>query len=219
MSPRPPDPLVRTALIDAAARLLIEHGPDSLTTRRLASEVGTSTMAVYTYFKGMDELRSAVAREGFERLAQHLDAVTQTADSVADVAALGAAYFVNAIANPYLYHFMFLERPDDDPEVGHETFERLVAAVERAVEDRRFREADPWKLATQLWAMAHGIVTLHLSGLLSLEEATESFGEMGFNLFVAFGDDIDTARRSIEEARGRFLESDDETMPRATTSA
>ena len=42
--------------------------------RRIAGEVGTSTMAVYTYFAGMEELRREVAREGFRRLAAYLDA-------------------------------------------------------------------------------------------------------------------------------------------------
>jgi AcrR family transcriptional regulator len=206
VSPRPPDPATRTALIEAAARLVVEHGPDTLTTRRLAAEVGTSTMAVYTYFHGMDELRRAVAREGFDRLANYLDAVTRTGDSVADIAALGAAYFLNAITNPDIYRFMFLERASDDPDVGHDTFDRLVAAVARAVDAKRFSKADAKLLATQLWAMAHGIVTLHMAGLLSLEEAIDCYADMGLNLFVAFGDDKRAARRSIEKAKRRVGE-------------
>ena len=132
MSPRAPDPQVRSALIEAAARLLAEHGPDSLTTRRLATEVGTSTMAVYTYFDGMEELRKEVAREGFRRLAAYLDAVPDSDDPVYDLSSLGGAYLINALNNYDLYRFMFLENPDDD-DVGEGTFERLVRGVERAM--------------------------------------------------------------------------------------
>ena len=60
---------LRPALIEAAARLIATEGADGLTLRRVADEVGTSTMAVYTCFGGMPELRRAVRREGFARLA------------------------------------------------------------------------------------------------------------------------------------------------------
>ena len=207
MSPKAPDPRVRTALIDEAAKLLIEHGPDALTTRRLAAAVGTSTMAVYTYFNGMNDLRWAVAREGFDRLARYLDQIERTDDTVADLGALGGAYCRNAVVNPHLYRFMFLERPPDgDPEVGIDTFERLVEGVARAIEAGRFDEADPWDLATQLWAVTHGIITLHLSGILTFDDAMRTLQETALNLYVAFGDDRRAARESMQKALGRIVD-------------
>lgn len=196
---------MRSALIEAAARLLAVGGPAALTTRALAAEVGTSTMAVYTYFRGMDELRHAVRREGFERLAAWLDQVPSTADTVADLAALGGAYMSNAVTNPHLYRFMFVERPiDDDPHVGMFTFERLVDAVGRAIDAGRFARGDSWGLATQLWAMAHGIVTLHLAGLLTLDDVLACTSEMAVNLFASFGDDRAAARRSVNKALSKL---------------
>src|SRR3569833_622612 len=38
----------RAALLDAASRMLMHGGPDAISLRKLAAEVGTSTMAVYT---------------------------------------------------------------------------------------------------------------------------------------------------------------------------
>lgn len=203
MSPKQADPTVRTALIDAAAHLLAE-GPQALTTRRLAGAVGTSTMAVYTYFRGMDELRLAVRKEGFDRLSSFLGAVTPTDDPVADVAAMGGAYLFNAVSNPHLYRFMFMETPGEQDEVGEATFESLVAGVERGIQMGRFARADAYSLATQMWAMSHGIVTLHLAGLMTLDEAIDCATEMGLNLFYAFGDDRALAERSVEAARTRF---------------
>jgi len=204
MSPKAQDPQVRAALIEAAARLLAEHGPDALTTRRLAGEVGTSTMAVYTYFAGMEELRREVAREGFRRLATYLDAVPDTEDPIYDLSALGGAYFVNALTNYDLYRFMFLENPEDD-DVGEGTFERLVRGVQRAMDVGRFETADPLNRATQLWVMAHGVVTLHKAGCLTLEEAINTIRDMALNLFVGFGDDEDAAVASIAGAADLFL--------------
>jgi AcrR family transcriptional regulator len=219
VSPKTPDPRIRTALIEAAARLLTEDGPEALTTRRLAAEVGTSTMAVYTYFDGMDALRLEVRREGFARLAQFLEAIEATEDTVADVAALGGAYLLNAIVNRHLYDQMFGAPPDEhDPEVGHDTLERLVDAVALAVAAGRF-QGDPWDLATQCWAMAHGIVTLHLAGLLTLPEAIQTFAAMGRNLFVGFGDDPGRTEGSIAAAHERIQATVESTLGSVPASA
>lgn len=104
------DPAVRAALIETAAQILATEGPSRLTLRHLASQVGTSTMAIYTHFGGMEQLRLEVCIEGFRRLAAHLGAVARTDDPVADLILLGAAYTANARENPHLYRAMFLDR-------------------------------------------------------------------------------------------------------------
>lgn len=207
MSPRPADPNVRVALIEAAARLLATEGPAALTTRRLAEEVGTSTMAVYTHFRGMPELRGAVRREGFARLARHLDSVRRERDPVGELTALGGAYMTNALTNPALYRAMFMETPLDagDAEVGLDTFERLVAGVKRCMDEGRFpRCTDERGAAAQLWAMTHGAVTLVLAGMLDVAQAAEIVTESGISLFVGFGDDRARASRSVRRAAKRL---------------
>src|SRR5437588_9466561 len=109
VSPRRRDEGVRLALVESAARLIAEEGNAGLTLRRLADEVGTSTMAIYTHFGGMPELREEVRGEGFARLRAHLEAVEDTGDAVADLAVLGAAYYANGTTNPNLYRVMFME--------------------------------------------------------------------------------------------------------------
>jgi len=189
MSPRAADPNQRTALIEAAARLISEHGIDALTLRRVAREVGTSTMAIYTHFGGMDELHQAVRREGFDRLAQHLGAVNETDDPVADLIHLGAAYFANAMENPHLYRAMFMGAPPPDPaaRVGRETVDSLVGCMARCVEAGRLAKADPHDLASQMWAFTHGVVALQLAGMMSPEEARTTVLAGGANLLAAFG--------------------------------
>ena len=135
---------VRVELIEAAARVVAEEGRAALTTRRLAAEVGTSTMAVYTYFRGMPELLRAVRQEAFDRFGAHLAAVPPRADPVAEIVELGAAYVRNAVKNPARYRFMFMEKPpDEDLGIGISTFERLVEAVRRAMEVGWFAHGDP----------------------------------------------------------------------------
>ncbi len=206
MSPKSADPDVRRALIEASARLLAKEGPAALSTRRLATEVGTSTMSVYTHFGGMDELQRAVREEGFQRLTSYLESVPTTRDPVADLSALGWAYCFNAIANPHLYRAIFLEAPIDerDGAIGRPTFEQLIKTVGRCIEAGRFQRADPESLAIQLWTAAHGMICAVFAHVLTLEEITEHFSAMARNLYVGFGDDSSAALRSIERARRRM---------------
>lgn len=163
------EPETRRRLIDTAARLLAEEGPAALSTRRLAREVGTSTMAVYTYFGGLPALVEAVAAEGFARLAEHLTAVIASADSLADLAQLAVAYRDNARENPHLYAVVFGTASlggyrRGEPGAGRETFDVLVDGVRRVHEAGLLETEDPESTAAQLWSALHGFVTLELAG-------------------------------------------------------
>jgi AcrR family transcriptional regulator len=204
--PKVADPAVRTALIEEAARITAEEGRDALTLRRLTSAVGASTMAVYTHFGSMDDLRREVRREGFARLAAHLDAVETSGDAVADLCLLGWAYYVNAITNPNLYRAMFMDGPVDqaDAYVGLGTFDQLVDGVVRCAETGRFAPGDPAERATQLWVTSHGLVTLELAGMLSTEQVLTCFRNMGRSLYVSYGDSPSAVGRSWSRAAARF---------------
>src|SRR5882757_8230216 len=49
-------------ILDAAIGLLDRDGPEAFTMRALAEQLGVATMAVYSYFKGKDEINDAVAQ-------------------------------------------------------------------------------------------------------------------------------------------------------------
>ena len=97
---------VRHELLDAAVDLLDEHGPDALQTRKVAGAAGTSTMAVYTHFGGMQPLIDAVAEEGLRQFDEALT-MPPTDDPVADLVATGVAYRRYAIERPHMYRLMF----------------------------------------------------------------------------------------------------------------
>jgi AcrR family transcriptional regulator len=198
---RPPAEL-RTALLEAAARLIATSGPGSLTLRRLAGEVGTSTMAVYTHFGGMRGLRRALRREGFVRLSARLTAVSETDDPVADLASLCVAYYEYATADSQLYRVVFMEEPlgEDDAVVGSEPFAVLVDGVQRCIAAGAFDEADPTELATQIWMLGHGGVTLQLARLLTDQQVSTSVVGALLLLFTGYGVDREAARRSMENA-------------------
>jgi AcrR family transcriptional regulator len=203
MSPKAADPAVRTALLENAARLLATEGAAGLTLRRLAEATGTSTMAVYTHFGGMQYLRDEVRREGFARLRVHLETVAPTTDPVADLARLGQEYRANATENPHLYRAMFMDLPQPgEDDIGLDTFDLLATCVVRCQAAGRFSPGEPVSLALQLWSAAHGVVALQLAGLLADDLALVTLESSWRNLCRAFGDEPapDVGRASL----GRF---------------
>lgn len=60
------DSETRTALLDAAERLMLDEGYAAVTSRRVAGEAGVNNALVYYYFGTMDELFLAVFRRRAE---------------------------------------------------------------------------------------------------------------------------------------------------------
>ncbi|MFG2049430.1 TetR/AcrR family transcriptional regulator [Micromonospora sp. NPDC048935] len=211
MSPRRIDPQLAGSLIEAAARLLAEEGTAGLTTRRLATAVGTSTTAVYTHFGSMENLVRALVHEGFARLQRRMALVRATADPVADIMALGAAYRANALDHPQLYVVMFgsaalggFALDNGDRQHGRYTLEPLLAAVSRAVDRGRFRAADPLFTAQNMWIALHGLVMLELGGyLIEPYNADACFDGQLRSLAVGAGDSYEAATASLGRARRR----------------
>ncbi|MET9859504.1 TetR/AcrR family transcriptional regulator [Streptomyces smyrnaeus] len=199
---RTKDPAVRSLLLDRAGQMLRTRQP--VTLRTLVAGTGVSTMAVYTYFGGMDGLWKALRQEGFTRLATRLAAVKMSADPVRDLAALGAAYLANALENPDLYRVMFDAGFDlEDAGAADETLHRLVRSIERAKASGRFRdEVDPLELATQSWTIGHGLASLVATGPLPHQTLAHG-APMLTALFTSAGDEPARCRQSVEHGWGR----------------
>ncbi len=205
MTERGAEPAVRTRLLEAAARLLAEEGPSSLTLRRVATEADTSTMAVYTHFGSMPDLADAVVAEGFSRLAVLLADVPRTEDAIADLAGLSRAYLINARQNPHLYAVMFgtaslgkyRPRTAQERSRGRYTFDEIVKTAARAVDQQRLRQAEPLAIASQLWTAMHGYVMLDVGGYFGEDAVERVLMPMLVSLLSGLGADPDAARTSI----------------------
>lgn len=194
---RTKDPAVRTLLVERAAHMLRAREP--ITLRSLVAGTGLSTMAVYTYFGGMEGMWQALRQEGFTRLAAGFSALEPSEDPVRDLTALIAAYVRNALDHPDLYRVMFDASVDlEDLQAADDTLEHLVRAVDRGREADRFRAGTvPLDLATQSWTIAHGLVSLVANG--PLPRATLANGvPLLTALFTSAGDDPGRCRSSVE---------------------
>lgn len=143
--------------------MLDEGGLERLSLREIARRAGVSPAAPYRHFAGLGELLAAVATDGFDELAEGLDAAWNE-PAVDPLAALGRAYVRFARANPRLYRLMFGAGADashDSPlrQSGRAAFARLKAAIaqDRALDERAARIA-----AVGAWSHVHGLAMLLL---------------------------------------------------------
>jgi AcrR family transcriptional regulator len=170
----------RIAMLDAAGALLHHEGPQALTTRRLADAVGTSTQAIYTLFGGKEGIVRSMYREGFDRLEQCLAAVPTSAAPPDYLLGLGRAYRTAALRSPHYYDVMFarpvpeFEPRADDVERSLATQLALSNGIVRCIDCGMLRaDSDPVEVSAFLWAVAHGLVSLELTGHLDLGGTAE----------------------------------------------
>jgi AcrR family transcriptional regulator len=159
MSPRPaPDlPARRTQVLAAARRIAEQEGWPTVTTRRLAAELGVTAPTVYTAFATMTAVRDGVAESGFAELAAVLSAPAASHDAVT---VLVERYLDWAQEHPALYDAMFV-LPSDLPFAVPTTppaMLRAFAAIGSALPG-----ATPE--ATEVaWGLLHGLATLERGG-------------------------------------------------------
>ncbi|MDP3749113.1 MAG: TetR/AcrR family transcriptional regulator [Phenylobacterium sp.] len=162
----------RERLCQVAEKLFAEKGPDAVTMRQLAAELGVSPMTPYRYFADKEDILAAVRTNGFNRFADALEGAYASARGVrAKGAAVGEAYVTFAFEHPQTYKAMFdLNQPHE------ENYPDLVAAALRAratqtsyVKDliaEGILAGDPEEIGRMFWAAAHGAVGLELAGKL-----------------------------------------------------
>src|SRR3954447_9398063 len=100
--PREHDEHTAAALLRAAESKIQDHGPDGLSVRGIATEVGTSTRAVYSLFGSKEGLIAALGAHAFDLLRSGLDDLATTDDPGADLIAAGLMFRRFATEHPSL---------------------------------------------------------------------------------------------------------------------
>jgi AcrR family transcriptional regulator len=159
VSEAPPPATVRTAraasIVDAAGRVLEVEGPEALTMRRLADELGVTAPSIYKHFSDKSAVEAALVERAFLDLGAALHAAVERPGRRGPVAAVLATYRTRSVANPNIYR-LATGGPLDR------------TAIAPGVEDWAGRPfflvtGEPHR-AQALWAFAHGMVILEIDG-------------------------------------------------------
>jgi len=178
----------RERLCEAAEQLFAARGPDAVTMRQLAAELGVSPMTPYRYFKDKEDILAAVRTNGYNRFADALEKAFASATSAkAKSSAVGEAYVNFAFEHPQTYKLMFdLNQPHESD------YPDLVAAARRAhaTQTAYVKElvaagvlaGDPDEIGRMFWAATHGAVGLELAGKLPPGTARILHAQLGHAL-------------------------------------
>lgn len=173
---------LRERILECAMNILAQDGAHGLSMRRLATDVGFSTMVLYNFFRDKEEIITALYLRGFEELGEELKAVRRFSDAQRHIEALGHAYRRFALKRPACYQLMFGTpvrefTPDQDClEKSYLCMEVLIGAVNEGVSQGLFIELPVEMIVLQLWSAVHGMVSLELRGYFETRaDATAAF--------------------------------------------
>lgn len=139
----------RDEVLAVAERLLEAEGPEAVTMRRLAAELGMRAPSLYKHVRSKDDVEAGLQ----ERALLQMGAAISTAGP--DLHELAAAYRVWATAHPRLYR-LATGRPLRRDALSPGVEELAAAPVVAAAGGDEHR-------ARALWALAHGLVDLELA--------------------------------------------------------
>ncbi len=159
---------LKEVLLEAARKLIEEHGAFGFSLTEAARLAGVSPAAPYRHFKDRDALLAEVARHGFERFAARLDTAWNNGvpTPLSAFVNLGRAYLAFAREEPASYTVMFGAglAPGTEGETipaaerSFDILQQAAAALCRHLPDDK---RPPIKLVSlHIWTMAHGVASL-----------------------------------------------------------
>ena len=137
---------LRTAILEAAARMIERDGVEGLSVREAARRAGVSHNAPYRHFPDRDALRTALAADGVAKLLKEL--------GERNGRELAQAYVRFALGRPQLYRLMFSGQRWPELEAR---FAQAFSEVGRTG-------------AAAAWALVHGLALLLIDGQFAGEE-------------------------------------------------
>jgi len=162
---------LRTALVEAAERLIREEGVEGFTLRKAAAHAGVSPGAPSHHFRDMKGLLTAVAIRVFGQLGFALAELPRHGEPGRDLRALAGGYVRFAARNPGLFRLICrIDLIDGrDPALLEASFEALVgfgqaiaAYFGQEAPDRDRRVLRPHHAAAM--ATAHGLAHMVIEG-------------------------------------------------------
>lgn len=150
----------RQALIEAGYSVMAEKGIDAATMSEIAERADVGAGTVYNYFASKDDLATRVMEQVMDRLAQRIEAVTDTFDDPGQVYAFGIRNVMKAATTDHRWRWL-LRRSEVIADAMYRVMgPYAIRDLRNAVTAGRYRVEDPemaWRQAT------HAIVGFSLA--------------------------------------------------------
>jgi AcrR family transcriptional regulator len=146
---------------------------DAVTMRGVATSVGMTAMAIYKHFQNREALLRAVTAAEYPRIASYFERANAKKNVPGLRGMLG--YLDYALDHPQLFRYMFsghrvdaFSFPQDIKGNKSPTFNVLQTVVSQLMDQRVIGMDDVGETALSIWAHAHGLIMLYLSGRITL---------------------------------------------------
>ena len=162
MTRRQPPATRRTAILDAAASLLVTNGLAGTSVDAVAQQAGIAKGTVYLYFASWSDLLAALRRRYAQGLADRAGSILEHADPADPGSVIGAfdrlaAELLGYVhANQRLYHVLFHEAPGHQDQAGEPLRHLAAGLLSEAMDHGALTPTDPGVLARFLLDGLHG---------------------------------------------------------------
>lgn len=164
--------------IAATARRILEtEGADAVSMHRIARELGITPMAIYHHYENRDAVLRRLIDEELLRLVEIGDRLVARRSDAKSREAMVDAYFDYAMERPHMFDYVF-NHPRENIRKYPTNFRNRESPSLTPVADRieammkagELRKDDHWEITMQLWAHAHGFVTMYRNGVFDMDE-------------------------------------------------
>ncbi|MGL4648273.1 MAG: TetR/AcrR family transcriptional regulator [Caldilineaceae bacterium] len=146
-------------VVDGAAQLVNERGPDTLSLAELAARFRVRTPSLYNHIQGLDGLRRDLALLGLRDLAARVQTATIGLAGRDALQAIATAYRDYAHENPGVYPYTLRHTEDADDEL-HAAGEHLLHLLFAALRGYKLPQAELVHAARNVRSAIHGFVSL-----------------------------------------------------------
>jgi AcrR family transcriptional regulator len=153
------------ALIEAAAALVAERGPEGFSLLDAARACGVSASAPYKHFADKAALLAELARRGGEMLDERLSAAWDEGQPSPEAAFLRVGHAYLAFAREQPGHYLALFRPGASPA---EPPDPKTSPLGAALAAFGIGQGAAGEIGLQIWALSHGLASLERAGRLPL---------------------------------------------------
>lgn len=170
--------LTKEQIAKTAFEILRKEGYDALNARRLATELGVSTMPLFKHYESMNEIKSAAVRLGVEEYSKYM---RSGVDDPIPFKGIGRAYIRFAKNEPKLFEIFYM-RPTESVSGLDNVDPNIDVALDMASNILKGNTSGGEKLLRDMWIVVHGIATLEATGKMSFSE--EETGDILSNIFL-----------------------------------
>ncbi|MDQ0903678.1 AcrR family transcriptional regulator [Paenibacillus sp. V4I7] len=183
---------LRKLVVDAAATLLQEEGPEAVTVRKVAQKMDCSTKIIYSLFVNKEGLAQQLYLEGCKLLAYEFEATPQAANPVQYFLNLGETFWQFGQRYSGYYKLMFGGafgnfKPDEESMQGTVTAMRqLLTVISNAKEQGLIPgQYDTESVVRIVWASLHGVIHLYMGGHLGDVQSAHSVYRQTLSMIVS----------------------------------